>query len=196
MGDRVVTHKKPPAPLLADLDTLLAEEEVENRIKLVLSPPKDELHARAAREALLNAESNPLFPYLERIEQMARIGLEPGQMAGRLGFTMPAFQAACRDFPENVGAMERGRAGGVEDMASALFQSAMIAGDVSAQKFYLEKKGGFTTPRDRAGPTSNANNEFLTEAAPIDIGRINGAMQRHKALLDETVDGTADEVKK
>jgi hypothetical protein len=176
-----MSRRSPPLP---DLESLLSEGGDE--VRRELEPVDDAIRERALNSALGNADRNPLFQYLERLEQMARIGLEPVMMAARLGFTAEAFTRAMEAYPENRSAIERGRAGGVEDMATAAFHGALIGREPALMTFYLKTKGGFTTPSQRNGPDDGGIGGALAAPAPIDVKRIEASMARHSRLLDET----------
>lgn len=85
----------------------------------------------------------PTKKILEQAEQCASLGMSYEQIANALDIAQTTLIAKRHAFPELDKAIERGRAKGVQMVANALFENAVVKKDVKAQTFYLKTKGGF-----------------------------------------------------
>ena len=79
---------------------------------------------------------------LQQVEELASRGLTMEQIAAALGIcdrTLYRKKGTMSDLSE---AIKRGKAKGVATVSNALFERA-VQGDVKAQMFYLERRGGW-----------------------------------------------------
>lgn len=77
---------------------------------------------------------------LQRIEDLAALGLNQEQIVCRLGIV---FNQTISEIPELVKAIKKGQARGIEIAASNL-RSRVLEGEVSACTFYLKAKAGWS----------------------------------------------------
>jgi hypothetical protein len=101
--------------------------------------------AKAIRTTKMTGRPPWIPPDLEQVEALAHRGLSDNQIALALGIhraTLYRKRTAYSDFDY---AIKRGRALGIADVASRLYESA-LAGDTVAAIFYLKAKGKW---RDR-----------------------------------------------
>ncbi len=77
---------------------------------------------------------------LKTVEEGASRGLEKQQIARVLGISPQTFIEKRKKFPELVEALKRGEALGVSRVANALFLSATVERNVTAQIFYLKNR--------------------------------------------------------
>jgi|GEM_PF-2299461 len=77
------------------------------------------------------------------IEAMAAKGLTVEQIVESLGCATSTFYENRKKYPEIEESFKKGRAGGIKDIANALFEKA-IAGDTVAMIFYLKSRGGWS----------------------------------------------------
>jgi hypothetical protein len=77
---------------------------------------------------------------LAELERLASLGLNLGQSAAAMGFTRDTFDRRKDQNPEIADAFYRGRAKGVEEVASLLINAARL-GDVGAMRHFLSTVG-------------------------------------------------------
>lgn len=109
--------------------------------------------------------------YLGHIERMAGQGMEPEQIAHRLGLDPQKLIDAAETYPDVRLAFTGGRSRMVDEMSFTLQQNA-LRGNSGDAKFLLQTKGDFT-------PKSKVDNGNLPQngVAPIDIGGIEKRLQ-------------------
>jgi hypothetical protein len=97
--------------------------------------------------------SNTIKLDLKKVEQFASIGLTQKQTALALGVSVSTVENRLRDDNDFKAAYELGKAGGIGDVANALFDKAVM-GDVSAQRFFLAARANWS---DKIDLTSGGN---------------------------------------
>ena len=103
-------------------------------------------------------------PYIiAKAEKMAGIGLSNGQIAAALDMHRDTLRAKCAEHPELASAIMKGRAIGVNNVASKLYAKAVEEDNVAAQMYFLERKGGWTKEKaikmeEDLGPQQLENN--------------------------------------
>lgn len=85
-------------------------------------------------------------------EELAERGLTNAQIAHHLGMGESTFYEKKNEFPEFSEACERGKAKGIQQVASALFEKA-LSGDVRAMMFYLSRVAGWLENKPAESPT-------------------------------------------
>lgn len=101
-------------------------------------------------------------PYRKReidiaeLERLAALGLNLGQCAAAMGFTRDTFDRRKDENPEIAETFYRGRARGVEEVASLLLGAARL-GDVQAMKHFLSTVGEWNKTQrvEVSAPTLN-----------------------------------------
>lgn len=80
---------------------------------------------------------------LARVESLAAIGLNEGQIADALGICRETFIQRKKKYSDFLEALKRGQAKGVAKITNALFEQGM-AGQTAAAIFYLKNRAGWT----------------------------------------------------
>jgi hypothetical protein len=80
---------------------------------------------------------------LEKVQSLASRGLTNRQIAYSFGMSESTLYEKQREFPELKERMRRGRAAGVGEVASKLYELAMT-GHYPAMAFYLKTRGGWS----------------------------------------------------
>ncbi len=123
--------------------------------------------------------ARPRIPIdLSEVERLAARGLSKRQICAALGISPDTLARRVTDDRTVTEALLRGRARGLADVASALFDKA-LAGDVAAQRFYLASRGGWELPTPRHTPQPNYDDRLdnrprLPDLSPATV----------KAILD------------
>ncbi len=80
---------------------------------------------------------------IKRAEELASLGLTQEQIAGCLGISERTLYNRKRESEELSIAIERGTARGIEQIANALFESA-LGGNITAMIFFLKTRAGWS----------------------------------------------------
>lgn len=75
----------------------------------------------------------------KRAKKCAARGLTQAQIAKVLGMGETTFYEKVKDYPNFLKAIEQGQADGIDKVTNALFKNC-IAGDTTAQKYYLNNR--------------------------------------------------------
>ncbi len=116
---------------------------------------------------------------LKKVEQVASRGLSNEQTALALGISPRTLYNRKRDSAEFAEAMKKGKAKGIDKVASALMKKIM-GGDTTAMIFFLKTQGGWkeTTRQEVTG----------ADGAPIQTAASVELTERQKQLLDKVLD--------
>lgn len=80
---------------------------------------------------------------IARTEKYAGIGLSNNQIAAALEMSKETLRLKCISHPELALAIERGRAIGINNVASRIYAKATEEDNLAAQMFFLERRGGW-----------------------------------------------------
>lgn len=97
---------------------------------------------------------------IKKAEEKAARGLTKEQIAECLGISYVTLNEKTKMFPEFLAAIKRGQAKGINDVANALFNSATIDMNTTAQLFYLKCRAAW---RDQ-DPQDKTDNHEIKEA--------------------------------
>lgn len=100
---------------------------------------------------------------LDEVERLAARGLDKRQICHALGISPDTLWRREADDKRVTEALERGRARGLADVASALFERA-LSGDTRAQIYYLRSRGGWTEPAPRSSDAPSRDDDLELEA--------------------------------
>jgi transcriptional regulator with XRE-family HTH domain len=116
---------------------------------------------------------------LDRVRELAGLGLTSEQIAARLGISRRTLFARLEEDPAAREAMEAGLAEAVEVAASTLFDMAIRERNVACLIFWLKCRGQFSLPRPPAVAIS------VSADAPLAISEhVFEMAERQRALLD------------
>ncbi len=91
-------------------------------------------------------EITPLI--IAKVEKYAGIGLSNAQIAAVLDMHRETLRTKCIENPELALAIEKGRAIGINNVASRLYAKATEEGNLVAQMFFLERKGDWRKDKE------------------------------------------------
>ena len=103
---------------------------------------------------------------------MAGIGLANHQIAAALDMSRETLRQKCIENQQLALAIERGRAIGLNNIASRLYMKATKEDNTAAQMFFLERRGGWTKDKELEsapglGP-QQVENKWTVEVIQID----------------------------
>ncbi len=93
---------------------------------------------------------------------MAAKGLTLNEIAAALSIDVRTLYNKRKKFKEVRDAINRGAAAGIQNVANALYEAAVVDKNITAQIFYLKARAGW---RDQ-GPIVEINNEQNVNVAP------------------------------
>lgn len=125
----------------------------------------------AYMEAARRTPDHKYKSMLGHIDRMAGQGMEPHQIATRLGVPPQELMAAAEKYEDVQVAFLGGRARMIDQMTFCVQQSA-LKGNTKDAKFFLQTKGEFS-------PSSRVENGNLPQngPAPVDMGSITSRLQ-------------------
>jgi hypothetical protein len=119
-------------------------------------------------------------PSMHEVEVLAERGLTFEQIAGIMGISLCTLQRRKKELAQFDEALKRGRAKGIAAVANKLYKAAIEKEDVSAQKFIMERVGGW-----RARETIEVTG---ADGKPIKVKAIIKADKEIIKLLEDYVD--------
>ena len=99
---------------------------------------------------------------LKKIEDLAAKGLTLNEISCALSIDVRTLYNKRKKFKEVRDAINRGAAAGIQNVANALYEAAVVDKNITAQIFYLKCRAGW---RDH-GPVVEINNEQNVRVAP------------------------------
>ena len=105
---------------------------------------------------------------IEQVENLASQGLTDNQIADSMCVSRSTISRRKKDNDAFDAAIKKGRGRGIQQVANALFESA-LAGSITAQIFFLEARAGWSD-KPQEFP-SNLPTPSITLIAPDENGR-------------------------
>src|SRR5580704_12547538 len=100
--------------------------------------------------------------HLKKIEDLAAKGLTLNEISCALSIDVRTLYNKRKKFKEVRDAINRGAAAGIQNVANALYEAAVVDKNITAQIFYLKCRAGW---RDQ-GPVVEINNEQNVNVVP------------------------------
>lgn len=126
--------------------------------------------ARAAAKEIAQMPTTEALPYgidLGEIKRMAGQFMTLPQIAARLGLPIPLFRDCMARFPQLRETYDLGMAESI-DRTTSVLQAAREAGDIQAVRFTLERKAGWTAPKDGPAIVINAGDQVTIDGSHVD----------------------------
>lgn len=171
-------------------------DEIRNRNALSLARREAELLESEAAPLpkpylMVRVAHHPLQQYLPAIERMAAQGMQGNMIAARLGITVDELGDYAERCADVRLALTGGAARGVDETTAAARRGALIDGNAAMQRFLMESRGGFATPKEPKIAIA-VNAPAMLEHAPVTIDSVHAMAARQQRLLAAVAKGQSE----